>query len=428
MNGRFPVRVFSSRSLRVIALSTIVFSAIAAPSRGDNLNHQISEASAALIKATKEFEATQKALAKTKAKMPAVRAKLEVAQAKESAARGVYVDAKAKSDAARAQYKAAIDKLNAKKLEIKRLQIKVDQFARSVYQQGQTSQWEIILNSQSPSDLTSRLQTIKSVSQASAKSLANLEAAKEQLKVVADDAKVVKLEMDRLAGVAADALNEAQAATDDAANAKANLDALIAEEKRDLKKAEKSVVAQQRELDKLIAEQIRISQISNTGSQGDGDPQATGGLITKWPVPGYAAGVGDVYNAGPRILNKGTSHQRYSCHTGQDVPAPTGADVVADGAGIVLDSQYYGGYGNVIMIDHGQGLVSVYAHLSRRLVSKGEAVGSGMHIGDVGNTGYFSQGSHLHFEIHLNGYNYDPMGWFGGSKSLIACAPKRSIG
>ncbi len=422
------MRVFSSRYVRVFALAAMVFAGIAAPSQGDNLNQQISEASAALIKATKEVEATQKALAKTKAKMPAVRAKLAAAQTKEAAARSVYVGAKAKSDAARAQYKTALAKLDAKKLEIKRLQIKVDQFARSVYQQGQTSQWEIILNSQSPSDLTSRLQTIKSVSQASAKSLANLEDAKAQLKVVADDAKVVKVEMDRLAGVAADALNEAQAATDDAARAKAGLDGLIAEEKRDLNKAEKSMAAQQRELDKLVAEQIRISQISNTGSQGNGDPQATGDLITTWPVPGYAAGQGDVYNAGPRILNKGTNHERYSCHTGQDVPAPTGADAVADGAGIILESRYYSGYGNVIMIDHGQGLVSVYAHLSRRLVEKGAAVGSGTHIGDVGNTGYFSQGSHLHFEVHLNGYNYDPMGWFGGSKSLIACAPKRSIG
>ena len=422
------MRVFSSRYVRVFALAAMVFAGIAAPSQGDNLNQQISEASAALITATKEVEATQKALAKTKAKMPAVRAKLAAAQTKESAARSVYVGAKAKSDAARAQYKTALAKLDAKKLEIKRLQIKVDQFARSVYQQGQTSQWEIILNSQSPSDLTSRLQTSKSVSQASAKSLANLEDAKAQLKVVADDAKVVKIEMDRLAGVAADALNEAQAATDDAARAKAGLDGLIAEEKRDLNKAEKSMAAQQRELDKLVAEQIRISQISNTGSQGNGDPQATGDLITTWPVPGYAAGQGDVYNAGPRILNKGTNHERYSCHTGQDVPAPTGADAVADGAGIILESRYYSGYGNVIMIDHGQGLVSVYAHLSRRLVEKGAAVGSGTHIGDVGNTGYFSQGSHLHFEVHLNGYNYDPMGWFGGSKSLIACAPKRSIG
>lgn len=422
------MRVFSSRYVRVFALAVMVFAGVAAPSQGDNLNQQISEASAALIKATKEVEATQKALAKTKAKMPAVRAKLAAAQTKEAAARSVYVGAKAKSDAARAQYKSALAKLDAKKLEIKRLQIKVDQFARSVYQQGQTSQWEIILNSQSPSDLTSRLQTIKSVSQASAKSLANLEDAKAQLKVVADDAKVVKVEMDRLAGVAADALNEAQAATDDAARAKAGLDGLIAEEKRDLNKAEKSMAAQQRELDKLVAEQIRISQISNTGSQGNGDPQATGDLITTWPVPGYAAGQGDVYNAGPRILNKGTNHERYSCHTGQDVPAPTGADAVADGAGIILESRYYSGYGNVIMIDHGQGLVSVYAHLSRRLVEKGAAVGSGTHIGDVGNTGYFSQGSHLHFEVHLNGYNYDPMGWFGGSKSLIACAPKRSIG
>ncbi len=418
------VRVFSSRPMRVFAVAAVVLAGIAVPSQGDNLNQQISEVSVALEKASKEVVKNQKALAATKAKLPTVRAKLTSAQAKEATARASYVTAKSHADQARAQYKAAQAKLAAKKLEIKKLQIKVNQFARSVYQQGQTSQWEIILQSQSPSDLTSRLQTIKSVSQASAKSLTNLEAAKVQLKSVADDAKVVKIQMDKLATVASDALSQAQAATDEAAAAKSEVDALVAQEASDLAKSKKAQAAEQAELNKLIAEQIRVSQISGSGSHGSGDPQATGTLLTQWPVPGYDAGSDPVQHVGPRILSDG----RHSCHTGQDIPAPTGADIVAPGAGVVLFAGWTWGYGNLTLIDHGQGLVTAFAHQSRMLVNKGETVFSGQHIGDVGNTGAFSRGSHLHFEVHVNGYNYDPMGWYGGSKSIVACAPTRSIG
>ena len=73
--------------------------------------------------------------------------------------------------------------MTSKEAEISQLQIKVDQFARSVYQQGPTSQWEIILESESPSDLTVRLQNIKAVSSSTALSLDELVIAKEQLAI-----------------------------------------------------------------------------------------------------------------------------------------------------------------------------------------------------------------------------------------------------
>ena len=424
MNGRSPVRVFSSRIVRVAAVATVIFAGVTVPSQGDNLNQQIADVSVTLEQASKDVAETAKTLAATQAKLPAIRAKLADAQAKEATAQAVYQTAKAKSDEARAVYTAAMDKLNAKKLEIEALQIKVDQFARSVYQQGQTSQWEIILESESPSDLTSRIQTIKSVSQASAKSLSDLEAAKLQLKTEADAAQVIKEQMDQLTAAANDDLVTAQNATDAAASAKAELDHLVAQESKDLAKSKASMAAEQAELDKLIAEQEAVNKISSSGSHGNGDPQATGSLLTQWPVPGYAAGSDPAQHVGPRILSDG----RHSCHTGQDIPAPTGAHIVAAGAGVVLFAAWTTGYGHLTIIDHGDGLVTAYAHQSVSLVVKGETVAAGEYIGNVGNTGTFSRGSHLHFEVHVNGYNYDPMGWYGGSKTLVACAPTRSIG
>ena len=78
-----------------------------------------------------------------------------------------------------------------------------------------------------------------------------------------------------------------------------------------------------------------------------------------------------------------------------------------------------GPYGNNTLIDHGNGLSTFYGHQSGFAVSPGEHVSKGEVIGYVGTTGY-SSGPHLHFEVHVNGVPYDPMGWFGGSKTPMS--------
>jgi murein DD-endopeptidase MepM/ murein hydrolase activator NlpD len=97
-------------------------------------------------------------------------------------------------------------------------------------------------------------------------------------------------------------------------------------------------------------------------------------------------------------------------HEGIDIAAPTGTDVFASMDGKVSFSGWQGGYGNLIIIDHGKGLQSYYAHNSKLLVKRGQTVTKGTHIADVGSTGN-STGPHSHFEIRKNGtavnpYNY----------------------
>jgi len=422
LNGARPVRPVITRSMRIVAVVALCLAGVAAPSSGDSLSNQIADVSKALIKASKDYANAKKAIAKTQVKLPAARAALQAASIKETQSRVAYGEAKVQLDVARNDYALVLTKLMSKQAEISLLQIKVDQFARSVYQQGPTSQWEIVLEAKSPSDLTSRLQTIKAVSQSSAASLDDLAVAKAALKVEADAADLVRQKMQSLTDKAKVALKAAQDDADAAARAKASLEQLLADEKVQLAKSAKAMAAEQKELDKLIAEQERVSQISNSGSHGNGDPEATGNLA--WPVPGYGAGRDPVQHVGPRVLSDG----RHSCHTGQDIPAPTGARLLAPRGGVVLFAAFTWGYGNLTLIDHGGGLVTAYAHQSKLYVSKGDTVTTGELIGLVGNTGAFSRGSHLHFEVHVNGYNYDPMGWFGGSRDIVACAPTRSIG
>lgn len=95
-------------------------------------------------------------------------------------------------------------------------------------------------------------------------------------------------------------------------------------------------------------------------------------------------------------------------HEGIDVSAPMGAPIVAPAAGTVTMVTVQNGYGNVLEIDHGGGIVTKYAHCSRIVVRVGQRVKRGQVIANVGNTG-LSTGPHLHYEIHVQGKVVDPL-------------------
>ncbi len=95
-------------------------------------------------------------------------------------------------------------------------------------------------------------------------------------------------------------------------------------------------------------------------------------------------------------------------HEGIDVSAPMGAPIVAPAAGTVTMVTVQTGYGNVLEIDHGGGIMTKYAHCSRIVVRVGQRVKRGQVIANVGNTG-LSTGPHLHYEIHVQGKVVDPL-------------------
>lgn len=95
-------------------------------------------------------------------------------------------------------------------------------------------------------------------------------------------------------------------------------------------------------------------------------------------------------------------------HTGLDIDAGYGVPVGAAGSGTVIQAGWYGGYGRVVDVDHGDGVVTRYAHLSEIDVGVGEAVGRGQVVGKVGSSGH-SYGPHLHFEVIINGAPRNPL-------------------
>jgi murein DD-endopeptidase MepM/ murein hydrolase activator NlpD len=107
-------------------------------------------------------------------------------------------------------------------------------------------------------------------------------------------------------------------------------------------------------------------------------------------------------------MRKSPVTRRYKLDSGIDIAAPRGTPVLATGAGTVVLSEYSSGYGNFIEIDHGGGIVSRYAHCSRRMVEVGDEVLRGDLIATVGSTGQ-STGPHLHYEILVDGEFIDPL-------------------
>ncbi|GIE79221.1 hypothetical protein Aph02nite_51710 [Actinoplanes philippinensis] len=99
-------------------------------------------------------------------------------------------------------------------------------------------------------------------------------------------------------------------------------------------------------------------------------------------------------------------------HAGVDLAAPHGTAIVAAGAGVVVATGAHGGYGNAILIDHGNGWLTHYGHLSAISVQVGQRVRAGEHIGDEGSTGH-STGPHLHFEVHQGHFPnpVEPTAW-----------------
>ena len=95
-------------------------------------------------------------------------------------------------------------------------------------------------------------------------------------------------------------------------------------------------------------------------------------------------------------------------HEGIDLAAPMGTPIVAPASGVVRRAGREGGYGLVLEIDHGNGIVTRFAHASRLIARQGQRVTRGQTVATVGNTG-LSTGPHLHYEIHVNGRVVDPL-------------------
>lgn len=204
-----------------------------------------------------------------------------------------------------------------------------------------------------------------------------------------------------------DVLNDLEKAYDEVEEKKKEVETLQAElsESKEVVEEEKAEIAASNEetekmIDELQEDADRLTQeIQNSGSSSS-DSTYLGGEMA-WPAPSS----GTITSAfGWRI------HPIYGykkLHTGMDIGASSGSAIVAANDGTVLSSGWNGGYGKCVIVDHGGGVTTLYAHCSSLKVSAGQKVSRGQTIALVGSTGN-STGPHLHFEVRINGEYVNP--------------------
>lgn len=141
-------------------------------------------------------------------------------------------------------------------------------------------------------------------------------------------------------------------------------------------------------------------------------------LMVPTELPVKDVGLGSTF--GWRI-DPFTGHS--ALHTGLDFPAETGTPIYAAAGGVVVTQEFHPQYGNMIEVDHGNELITRYAHSSRVLVKKGDLIKRGQKIAEVGTTGR-STGAHLHFEVLVQGVPQDPQKFLNAGSHLVASAKR----
>lgn len=167
--------------------------------------------------------------------------------------------------------------------------------------------------------------------------------------------------------------------------------AQLSEEEKQIQEA---IDLYQAQLNEVESEIMQIT-LANLGSD------YIGGVMA-WPVPGYTV-ITSQYGMRTHPITG-----VYKLHTGVDLRAPIGANFIAANSGVVVKVSESGAYGKMVMIDHGGGVSTLYAHGSEILVQLGQTVNKGDTVLKVGNTGY-STGAHAHFEVRINGSPVNPI-------------------
>lgn len=176
---------------------------------------------------------------------------------------------------------------------------------------------------------------------------------------------------------------------------------------KQIKADEEAYKRKQAEIDLEMAKaRAALDALINQNTANSQNTEYYGGSFG-WPTPGYKR-ITSPYGPRTYTLN---GKKVSSYHRGIDIGAPSGAKIAASNGGTVVTSAYNaGGYGNYVILDHGGGKMTVYGHMSKRMVSVGQSVTKGQQIGKVGSTGR-STGPHLHFEIRVNGTAVNPINY-----------------
>ena len=256
-----------------------------------------------------------------------------------------------------------------------------------IYEAGETQYLDILLKSRSLSDFLSSYYIITELAEIDNDLITDLET---KMKKIDTSKQKLENEKNELATIIENQTRVSRTLQNTKKMRESFIEKLSEEEKQ-----------LQAKIDEMNFQYNEINQqILDLAGQGI-DSTYIGGELA-WPVPGYT-----------RITSKYEMRVhpitgQYKLHTGVDIGAPQGANFIAANDGIVVKAEKNAAYGNMVIIDHGGGISTLYAHGSEILVSVGQTVKRGETILKVGSTGY-STGPHAHFEVRINGLTTNPL-------------------
>lgn len=324
-----------------------------------------------------------------------------------------------------AQIKELNEKIEANIKEIENLKAEIEKQkdelktqVRNIYMSGETSSLEVLLCSKDFSDFLIKQQYVSSLADYEQSLIDSINATVKQIhelneqiedqtaKIETARAEVAKQQSevkDKQAVVKGQQaeVDSKQAIVESKRNdANSQLNALAASKD----KYQSSIEQYEKDI-KALESQIQ-KELANRGSTGSGS--LTGGGKLQWPL--HYSGC---YISSGMVGRTNPVTGRSETHGGIDICVSGGSygkAISAAAAGTVITASYHYSYGNYVMIDHGNGLATLYAHCSSLAVGAGQSVSAGQTIAYVGDTGYVS-GPHLHFEVRVNGQRTNPLGY-----------------
>jgi len=388
----------------MLALVGLVLSlVVVAPAAADDPSDEKASVDARIASLRADITASKAREGVLTSQLSAVVAELEGAQSAVDEAQAAVGTLEAELSSARTRLDVLTERLDAQTRKLERLRSEYEKAVailearvRAAYIDEPPDMLAFLVSASSFDEVIDNVELLTRIGRQDKRIAQQVERARDRTAAERRATIVTKREQAAAVAVIADRTDEARAARDrlagerDRLAAMENLKQIALAESRETREGYLDEVDGLLAQSAALAEQIRGAQ-QGAGTTGNGQPSAAG-LI--WPCDG--------------VVVSGFGMRWGRMHEGIDIGCAYGTPNGAAASGTVIYAGWLGGYGNLVVVDHGNGLSTAYAHASSILVSVGQSVSQGQTVSLVGSTGH-STGPHLHFEVRVNGVAVDPL-------------------
>jgi len=388
----------------MLALVGLVLSlVVVAPAAADDPSDEKASVDARIASLRADITASKAREGVLTSQLSAVVAELEGAQSAVDEAQAAVGTLEAELSSARTRLDVLTERLDAQTRKLERLRSEYEKAVailearvRAAYIDEPPDMLAFLVSASSFDEVIDNVELLTRIGRQDKRIAQQVERARDRTASERRATIVTKRQQAAAVAVIADRTDEARAARDrlagerDRLAAMENLKQIALAESRETREGYLDEVDGLLAQSAALAEQIRGAQ-QGAGTTGNGQPSAAG-LI--WPCDG--------------VVVSGFGMRWGRMHEGIDIGCAYGTPNRAAASGTVIYAGWLGGYGNLVVVDHGNGLSTAYAHASSILVSVGQSVSQGQTVSLVGSTGH-STGPHLHFEVRVNGVAVDPL-------------------